>query len=170
MYIYMYKVQDQFHPWCPRHAFPGLPTGPWCWRGSCSAACWRPARLSSRKTRMKTCSGDLPGQRQSCLHPGLAALASPSINSVVKRSKERGKSIWRSILTSLWMKGILLLTKCFHWCGSISPPQRRISTQLLIKNPSDSLRLGLHYASADNVVTADTFYNYCEFQCMPPLW
>ena len=119
---------------------------------------------------MKTCSGDLPGQQQSCLHPGRAALASPSINSVVKRSKERGKAIWGSILTSLWMKGILLLTKCFHWCGSISPPQRRISTQLLIKNPSDSLRLGLHYASADNVVTADTFYNYCEFQCMPPLW
>ena len=61
----------------------------------------------------------------------------------------------------------LAFNKMFHW-RQCFPPARRISTQLLIKNPSDSRRLGLHYASADSV-TADTFYNYYEFQFLPPL-
>ena len=46
------------------------------------------------------------------------------------------------------------------------PLQRRISTQLLIKNPSDSRRL----ATLSDSVTADTFYNYLNFNASVRNW
>ena len=91
----------------------------------------------------ETCFGDLPGRQQSCLHPGPAAQAPPAFQFIFCQKERRKalKQVGCLILTSLWMKGILLLTKRFHWRQRFLPCKENICSILLIKNLSDSLRL-----------------------------